>query len=114
MFNRDFLLGVAFASLAIMASCASVTFPYKYYVLDAESYQGSLMGDIAAHDLPMSVCAPDEVSKGKCIVMVTSDYLNLKSDYLKKSQDLIDCQKSSVASMPSSQESVNGSDTSPH
>lgn len=80
-----FLLGVLF-----LLGCAA--FPYKYYGLDAKSYDGMLRGPTDKDDIPLAVCTPDAQNKGKCFVMLAADYLLLKKEYKNLINQLAACQ----------------------
>lgn len=82
-----FIFGVA------ISSCVASTFPYKYYVLDAESYSGSLKGPSQDQDVLMKMCSPTEQDKAPCLVMFTSAFMRLKESYMKCQTDLEAAQK---------------------
>ena len=67
--------------ILFFVSCSS-TANYKWYALDLPSYeQGSLLGPKKKDDLPVKVCEPDEFQKGKCIVLLVSDFERIYQDY---------------------------------
>lgn len=76
---KSFWIGVV-AGL-FLAGCVAAKFPYRYYLLEAESFEGKLLSNKPENDLALSVCAPDENKTGKCTVMLTSEYLQLKAEY---------------------------------
>lgn len=79
------------ASMSLqLASCAA-TFPYRYYNFDVENHK--LLGDTPEHDLLEATCVGKDGDKFPCTIMMTDEAYNLKADYLKTKQDLIDCQK---------------------
>ena len=79
-----------------LISCAGVSFNYAYFGLSAASYDGQLLAVDPKNDLPLSICAPDAVDKGKCIVMRGADFYAVKKDFLDTKQKLIDCQKQAL------------------
>lgn len=83
------LLGAMLAT----ACGAAASYPYRYYVLRADSYKGTLVGNKAENDLPLAVCAPESGKEGKCLVMLKDAYLQLKADYLDLQNKLAACQK---------------------
>lgn len=87
------LIWVMVGALLVTACGAAASFPYRYYVLKADRFEGTLVGDKPQNDLPLSVCAPETGKQGKCLVMLKDAYLKLKSDYLDLQTKLKDCQK---------------------
>lgn len=83
------LLGAMLAT----ACGAAASFPFRYYVLKADRWEGTLMGAKPQDDLPLTVCAPETGKQGKCLVMLKDAYLKLKADYLDLQTKLKDCQK---------------------
>lgn len=80
----------------LMLGCGTTaTFLYTVYGLDAKNYEGKLLGHdpTGKDDLELSVCKPDPKVKGKCVVLLSTEYFKLKSDYLDIKQKLIDLQK---------------------
>lgn len=82
-----FILGVT------ISACVASTFPYRYYALDADSYNGSLKGPSQDQDLLMKMCLPTEHDKAPCLVMFTSAFMRLKESYMKCQSDLEAAQK---------------------
>lgn len=81
----------AFGLVVILVGCAG--FSFKNYGLDLPDYsQGKLLGPTEADDLPITVCKPDELVKGKCVVMLATDFFRLKQDYEETKQRLKECQ----------------------
>lgn len=91
--NRSFAFGMLFTLCAL--GCAGVTFPYKYYGLNADSYAGSLLGPEPKDDIPFESCKPTDFDKSPCVVMKTKDVLTLKLDYLETAAKLKQCEQSS-------------------
>ena len=71
--------------------CAGVS--YHYYGLNAEHYEGTLLGPKAKDDKPFSVCTPNAQSKSPCVVMMQDEYFRMYQELLSARQALIDCQK---------------------
>ena len=69
------------------------TFPFKHYGLDAQNYDGTLLGPDPKQDLPLSECKPDERVRGKCVVMLSSEFFRMKFNYLDISNRLIACER---------------------
>jgi hypothetical protein len=84
--------GLLLACVLGLLGCAS-TFPYRYYGLDARSYEGTLLGDKPKHDLPFSVCAPDAADKGKCAVILRTELEKLMRDYAEMRERLKACEE---------------------
>ncbi len=84
---------VLFGALLVTACGAAASYPYRYYVLKADSYKGVLLGNKAENDLALSVCAPEPGKEGKCMVMLKDAYLQLKADYLDLQNKLAACQR---------------------
>lgn len=98
--NRDALRGgsslFSFVFLFVLGllSCASLPFPFHYYNPVPDSYSGQLLGPTPKDDLPLTVCAPDVNSQGRCVILLAEEFFKLKAEYLTTKQALIDCQKS--------------------
>jgi hypothetical protein len=74
------VLGFCFGIM--LSSClASNLFPFRYYSLLANSYEGMLLGPSSDQDLLLRICAPNEGNKAPCMVMLTSEFLRLKQDH---------------------------------
>lgn len=81
-------LTYGFITGLIISGCLSAEFPFKYYTLEAKSYDGKLLGPIADKDLLLSMCSPSEADKAPCLVLFTAEFLRLKDSYLKCQVDL--------------------------
>lgn len=77
----------------LLSGCAGAVFPYKYYGLNAENYSGALYGPTVREDLNLMTCAPDDVSRGKCIVILKDEFYRLKNDFLTMRFQLKELQK---------------------
>lgn len=87
-------LGIVLGFLLGVVGCgAAAPFGYKYYNLKPDTYAGKLEGDIPAHDLSLSVCAPDASVKNKCTVILNDEAYRLKSEVLTLREDLKRCQQ---------------------
>lgn len=78
------LIGITIGTLigALFSSCASAPkFDYKYYALHLHEYEGTLRGPEPAFDLSMAICRPGETDQAPCIVMITKDFLEMKSKF---------------------------------
>jgi hypothetical protein len=87
-FSLAFVLGF------LVAGCTA--FSYRYYgiELQTECYdQGKLLGPDASKDLPLATCKPDDVIKGKCVVMLVDEFERFKADHERLKVELKDCQK---------------------
>jgi hypothetical protein len=84
----SFILGIT-----VSACIASVDFPYHYYALDADSYNGALKGPTKSDDLLLKMCVPTEKDKAPCLVMFTSAFLRLKETHEKCQIDLAAIQR---------------------
>lgn len=78
-------------SLLFFPSC-STAFPYKWYGLQANSYEGKLLGEKPKDDLPFKTCEPDDFVKGKCVVMKVSDFKELRLEYVELKTRLQACE----------------------
>jgi hypothetical protein len=81
------------ACITVVGCAASASFPYRYYVLQADKYEGKLLADKPANDLSLAVCAPEAGKQAKCLVMLKDAYLQLRADYLSLQTQLSDCQR---------------------
>jgi hypothetical protein len=81
-------VGLGFTVGLILSACVSANFPFKYYTLEAASYDGKLLGPHSDKDLLLAMCTPTEMDRGPCIVLFTSEFLRLKDAYLKCQVDL--------------------------
>jgi hypothetical protein len=92
------VVGFSFASCATPAA-----FVYKYYGLDAVSYDGTLQGPKPAQDLSLKVCEPIPATPtapakpGQCVVMQREEFFRLKGDYLILEKNLAACQHGATA-----------------
>lgn len=82
-----------------LASCSTeAKFPYRYYALDAASYDGDLRGPKPADDKALKLCEPTPATpngpaiENKCLVMFKDEFLQMKADYKKMQVDLEACQ----------------------
>lgn len=95
MVIKDRLIGfsVGVASTVFLVACTGSIFPYKYYPYDIATH--TLMGasESGSDDLPDSVCEPTPENAHPCTIIMTMDALNLKGDYLKKSDALNRCEQ---------------------
>lgn len=71
-------LSIGLLCLLPLVACSS--FPYKYYGMELPSYEGTLLGPEPEDDLPFKECAPDEITKGKCVVMFIAEFELLKME----------------------------------
>lgn len=90
--NMKYAIIGLIAGLAISA-CATPIFGYKFYVLDANSYEGFLRGPKPENDLSLLDCRPTDRKKHPCMVVKTEDYLTLVNDYLGTKIDLEKCEQ---------------------
>lgn len=81
-----------FLGLSISA-CIASQFPYKYYVLDADSYAGQLKGPSVDQDIVLKMCQPTKDDKAPCLVMFTSAFMRLKEAHQKCLIDLDSIQR---------------------
>jgi len=74
---------ILFPAVFLLLSCASASarFPYRYYAIQATSYDGRLLGDKAENDISFTVCEPRDGRLAPCLVMLKDEYLQLKADY---------------------------------
>lgn len=78
----------------MLAACAGISFPYHYYGLSAATYaNGKLVGPTPADDLDLMQCQPSTQNARPCLVMVSTDFLAMKQDYVDTKNQLIACQK---------------------
>lgn len=90
--NKQLLFGF-FLAFLLFAACAS-TFGYKYYYLSCDECEGTLLAKNVKDDLPLTTCRPDDVIKGKCVVMLVDEYDRLRGDVLDMRERLKHCEKS--------------------
>jgi hypothetical protein len=69
----------------ILAACgtAGASFPFRYYNLKPDSYEGKLEGATPQDHLPLAVCAPSPGKQNKCTVLLSDAFTKLKSDFQK-------------------------------
>ncbi len=83
---------ILFIVVLSLASCGS--FSYRWYGLDLLSYEkGKLLGPEEKDDLHIKVCEPDDQNKGKCVVLLTSEFERLKADMIELRTRLEACEK---------------------
>ncbi len=92
--GSKFWVGFVIGAIAI-AGCATASFPYKFYKPNLEHYDGYLLGAKPSDDLPGSICLQGTTGTegANCVVMLRDAFFQMKADYLKTKQDLIDLQK---------------------
>jgi hypothetical protein len=77
-----------------LAACASA-FPYKYFGVGSDA-AGELRGTILAKepkdDRPLSDCAPDDQSKGKCVLMFIDEWEKLRAERVELIERLKACE----------------------
>lgn len=78
---------------SVLGGCATESFPYKYYALRADSYEGTLKGPDESEDLPLKMCSPTEQDQAPCLLLFTPVFLRLKENYLKCQIDLESIQR---------------------
>lgn len=77
----------------LLLGCAGAVFPYKYYALDAQSYEGFLRGPDPKDDVKLSDCTPTAADKAPCIVMKSADFIRAKTDYKDMQNRLQKCEQ---------------------
>lgn len=87
---------IGFAIGLLLEGCAHATFAYKYYGLDAVSYDGTLSGPTAPQDQSLKLCQPTLADKSPCVVMLSTEFLRLKGDHLNLENELVACQQGSA------------------
>lgn len=85
---RDTTYGIMVGLM--LTACAGLN--YKYFGLDAASYEGTLLGPSSAQDIPFSRCQPTASNKGPCVVMLSAEWFKAKEEILQLRQSLKDCQ----------------------
>lgn len=85
---RSFAAGLLLGLLPL--GCAGVG--YRYYGLDAKSYEGTLLGPAPKYDLPFASCAPTASVKSPCVVILQDEFFKMKQELLQLRQDLQTCQ----------------------
>ncbi|HUR99055.1 MAG TPA: hypothetical protein VMZ26_13395 [Pyrinomonadaceae bacterium] len=79
---------------AALSACAGAG--YRYYALEmpAECYdRGKLLASAPEGDKALSVCAPDETNRMKCVIQLTPEYERLRSDLVSCQRDLETCER---------------------
>lgn len=89
---RRYFMFSCFVFIFVILGCAG--FSYRYYGLDAKSYEGTLLGPSPQDDLPLSTCQPDPTNKGKCVVLYKDEFYKFKADYQNVVSQLKACQSS--------------------
>lgn len=67
-------------------------FSYRYYGLSIASYSGTLLGPREQDDKSFFTCEPTSDNKSPCTVMYSSEFQQLKTDYLDIQSQLVACQ----------------------
>ena len=88
-FSLGLLLGIC------LMGCAGVSFPYKWYYPEFDSYDGKLLAHLPADDLDGTVCAKDAQGNHGCAVMLKSDFKAMVIDYQDTKIKLIECERGS-------------------
>ena len=84
----------------LLDGCATPAgFIYKYYGMDAVSYDGNLLGPKPVNDLSLKLCEPIPPTathpgkSGQCVVMLRDEFFKMKGDFLILEKNLIACQQ---------------------
>jgi hypothetical protein len=77
----------------LIACAAAPVFPYKYFHLSGNNFEGMLLGAQPKDDIPFSECRPVN-NKQQCVVVQYPVLGALIKDYKQCKSDLIGCQKS--------------------
>lgn len=77
----------------LLFGCAGASFPYRYYGLDAQSYDGWLRGEKPEDDLKLGECMPNDSDKSPCVVFKTDAMLRMKQEYQDMELRLRKCEK---------------------
>lgn len=82
----------------LLDGCAAhALFSYKYYGLDAVSYDGTLSGPTAQQDESLQVCQPTATDKSPCVVMLSAEFYRLKGDHLNLENEVVACEQNCPA-----------------
>jgi hypothetical protein len=80
-----------FFLILILSACT--TAEYKWYGLELPNYdKGKLLGPGEKDDVPLKICEPDQFQKGKCIVILATEFERMVEDYSRTKLQLKDCQ----------------------
>lgn len=71
---------LAVAALLSFALMACGSFQYRYYGIDAQSWEGRLLARDEKDDLPLRTCEPDDQVKGKCVVMLVDEFERMRAE----------------------------------
>ncbi len=92
--TKNFAAGIGVGLM--VAACAGVQFPYKYYGVDLVDQK--LLGPTAVDDLSLlTECSATATDASPCSAMLTSQMLALKQDYISTKEQLISCQQQLAA-----------------
>lgn len=83
--KKSFAVGLL---LGFLTGCGTLGFSYKFYGIQAVSYEGKLLGPKSDDDIPFEKC-----KNNGCVAMLKGEFFKLKSDYEQTSQKLKDCEK---------------------
>lgn len=82
--------------ILVLALLACAGFQYKYFGVGPDAngeMKGTVLGKTAAEDQPLTVCAPDAVTKGKCVLMFVDEFERMKADLEVTKELLKKCQE---------------------
>lgn len=83
---------VALLGLSVLSPGCSHTIPFKYYGLNADSYEGMLLGPSSKEDVNLAICEPDKDHATKCVVFEVEEFMKFKLDYLDMKNRLKYCE----------------------
>jgi len=80
--------------LGMLSTACGTGTKYKHYVVgnDFGTYEGTLYGPEEKDDIPFSRCKPDDLNKGKCIVVELLEFERILSDVDRMEKMLRACQ----------------------
>lgn len=90
MNNKAYMI---FVWCLLLLACGS--FSYKHYVVQpmpGEELRGVLAAKDQSEDLPLSRCQPDDIQKGKCVVLFVEEWERLRVDYDALKMKLEECE----------------------
>lgn len=91
--NRD-QKGYMILILGMLTACASLSFNFKSYGLQAQNYDGKLLAAKPENDLSLKMCEPNDQYHGKCVVMMADEYYRMKTEHTDLEERLKDCEAS--------------------
>lgn len=80
------------AALWVVTLVACANFPYKWYILESESFEGKLIGAKPKDDLPLDACKSESNGTRRCIVVFKDEFERMQAERIDLIERLKSCE----------------------